>query len=231
MKKQIVFVFLLGIIMQGCAKGLSTDQILKGAQTQLGGELVADIIFGYRPNGGRDESRHLRNGEQLYSGDFFKIQFTPKQECYVYIFQYDASHQLFTLFPTKDFRGADPANDNPVQASRTYFVPGNSKSFVLDNQVGEETIHFLVSQKPKPELVTLYNQLLDYRRQGNTPKIQVVQKKIDGYIKKGIQPVLRDENAAAVKQDSEKTFTHDQMQRLECGVGTYCVHSITFYHQ
>lgn len=241
MKKQIVFV-LLGIIIQGCANGRPT--VVKGPKDQAvvdspitnkrvssrQSPLVADISFSYRGNGGRDEGSSLQNGEQLHSGDFYKIQFTPKQKCHVYIFQYDASNQLFTLFPTKGFIGADSINDNPVLAGRTYFVPGEGKSFVLDNQMGEETIHFLVSQKPKPELVALYDQLLDGRQQGNTSKVKVAQAEINGYIKKGPKSEVRYDTGAVVKDDKKRNFTHVIGQRLECGAETYCVNSITFYH-
>ena len=95
----------------------------------------------------------LKDGQVLHSGDYYNLQFTPKQACYVYIFQFDTSNKLFKLFPPKGFIGADTrSNNNPVQANRPYFVPGKGKYFKLNAQTGPEKIHFLVSRTPNAEL-------------------------------------------------------------------------------
>jgi len=189
-----------------------------------------DFSYSYRPKNG-DPSRSLQNGDQLHSGDLYKIQFTPTENCYVYIFQYDSHNQLFALFPISDyFIGADTQNNqNPVYAGQTYFVPGEDRSFVLDEKVGTETIHFLVFDRRKSELESEYRALLQFRQQRNQAQVQVAQANISGHIDKGVQKQAKPDSKAVVKLDTEGMFDGIQGGRLECE-GSNCVNSIRFEH-
>ncbi|RKZ84823.1 MAG: hypothetical protein DRR19_17235 [Candidatus Parabeggiatoa sp. nov. 1] len=170
-----------------------------------------EFSYSYRPqNGG--PSRPMQNGDKLHSGDSYKIQFTPKEAGYVYIFQYDSHHQLFRLFPTTDFIGTDDYenNLNPVQAHLTYFVPGEGRSFVLDQQVGKETLHFFFFKKRNPEIEENYRAWLYFRKRDD--RAQIERAPITAYIDKGIEAIRTDNG-----------------QQLVCE-GSNCVSSITFQH-
>ncbi|MGR9107450.1 MAG: hypothetical protein ACU843_11030, partial [Gammaproteobacteria bacterium] len=56
------------------------------------------VNYLYRP-GGQGEPRPIENGTVLQSGDHYKIQFTPKENSYVYIFQLDSTDKIYELFP------------------------------------------------------------------------------------------------------------------------------------
>ncbi len=49
-------------------------------------------------------------------------------------------------------------NFNPVQAGTTYYLPAESKSFMLDEQTGTETIYFLASRQRDVDLEDQYQQ-------------------------------------------------------------------------
>jgi len=205
------------------------DLAIKTTTLERSSKIEMDFSYSYRPkNGG--PSRSLQNGEKLHSGDSYKIQFTPKKSGYVYIYQYDSNQNVFKLFPTTDFSGADNQNnDNPVQAGRTYFVPGEGRSFVIDQQVGTETIHILAFDRRNSELESISRALLQFRQQDNQPQVQVAQKNLSGYIDKGVQGQVRFDSKAVVKPDTEGFFKNIQGRRLECE-GSNCVNSIRFEH-
>jgi len=246
---KLIFLVLLVVFLSGCVEGASdfvlkkpeqeiaTDHHLQNTRSGLAYDsspLIADFSYGYRSNGGQGPSRSLQNGSELHSGDYYKIQFTPKEACHVYIFQYDdSSHQLFTLFPPDPnyFIGADWDNKNPVKAGRTYFVPGEAKSFILakENKRINETIHFLVSKKSKPQLEKHYKALLQSQKQGDRRGAERAQTGINEYIRKAPEPQVRFDDGSIVKPDQERMFKHVQGRRLECQK-EYCVESITFTH-
>jgi hypothetical protein len=246
--KKTIAPLLMVISSAGCANG-NFDQVEKGVNKVIAtdskstGEtetikvvlysssqeaLVADFAYSYRSDRGRAHARSLQNGSELHTGDHYKIQFTPREECYVYIFQRDSSDQLFSLFPPgKNFVGADTEN-NPVRANRTYFVPGEGKSFVLDNQIGTEEILFLVYRERNLELERKSQNLLQARQQNDTRQIQLAQADIE-VISKGPQAQVRYNDGSAVQNDREGMFKRVQAQRLVCK-GDNCISSITFEH-
>jgi hypothetical protein len=118
--------------------------------------LKVDIQYVYRGNRGKDEPKSLTSGSVLYSGDFYKIMFTPTEQAYIYIFQTDSSEKIYRLFPMESFNGVTVNNFNPTLPNQTYWVPAKEKSFVLDNQIGEETIYFIATREPQPQFEQNY---------------------------------------------------------------------------
>jgi len=110
-----------------------------------------NIKYFYRHEGS-DQIEPLTNNHILYSGDDYQIRFSSRQTSYVYIFQRDSSSNIYRLFPMKSFKGVTMNQFNPVQPGITYIVPGKHKWFYLDEQIGKETIYFIASEQPKPEL-------------------------------------------------------------------------------
>jgi len=109
------------------------------------------VNYVYR-TAGAGQLKTIANGDALQSGDHYKIVFTPDKDCYVYIFQFDSSGQIFQLFPMKSFQGVEVNNFNPVKPDRTYVLPSPDKAFVLDKVVGVERIYFIASDDRDEQL-------------------------------------------------------------------------------
>ena len=79
----------------------------------------------------------------IRTGDYYKIQFTPDKDGFVYIFQRDSSGQFYQIYPL----GAEVKK---LTAGTSYFTPAEDKAFELDDQIGEETFYLLgVSDRDK----------------------------------------------------------------------------------
>jgi hypothetical protein len=110
--------------------------------------------------------RQFINAQTLYSGDFYKIVFTPLQNCYVYIFQQGSSGKIYKLFPNDNF---------PLIAGKTYYIPAKNQAFYLDNQTAQEKIYMITTNKRNIQLEQEYEQTkIKYRDIGgisNDPQL------------------------------------------------------------
>lgn len=104
---------------------------------------------------GKGQPRHLRYGDELASGDQYKIIFTPDKKCWVYVLQADSRGDIYNLFPAHIFLGENLGLTNPVTAGRTYTLPAPGKSYILDDATGQESIYFIVADAPISNLETL----------------------------------------------------------------------------
>jgi hypothetical protein len=183
--------------------------------------------------GGKGEFQLLTNESILSSGDHYKIIFTPSQACYVYIFQVDSSHKIYSLFPMESFGGVTVNNLNPAQAGTTYFLPAEKKSFVLDQQTGVEKIYFLASQQRDLELEAQYQQVFEAQQQQNLEtQLQQIDHLLESAIEaRGVARLVESpkETTQATWQEGNETFSVLQ-QRLE-NLCNGCVHILTFTHQ
>jgi hypothetical protein len=94
----------------------------------------------------------------LRTGDKLKMYLKTRSKCYFYLFYQDPSGRLTLLYPS--------ALPTQALASGTSItVPGGEQWFELDEQIGTETFHVLVSPTPLRAIETLYAQYLD---QGNS---------------------------------------------------------------
>lgn len=59
----------------------------------------------------------------------------------------------------ESFNGVKVSNVNPIMPNSTKYIPSQNQSFVLDNQIGEETVYFLASQEPLKELQDQFDQI------------------------------------------------------------------------
>ncbi|HIE00609.1 MAG TPA: DUF4384 domain-containing protein [Thiotrichaceae bacterium] len=121
-------------------------------------ELHVDVKYSYRSKGDSD-FKPLHDNAVLYSGDQYKIQFTPSEESYVYVFQMKTDNQqykdIYTLFPcTEDVI----IGNNPVSADTTYYLPNEDQHWILDDQLGMEKIYFLAF-KSNHDLKPEYQQI------------------------------------------------------------------------
>jgi len=108
--------------------------------------LCVEVKYIYR-SAGVNYFRTLSNYSTLYSGDQYKIQFTPAQDSYIYIFQQTTTTnqqtQIARLFPCFGNQRKLHFNTNPVRANVTYYLPEKGQHWTLDNQKGLEQIYFL----------------------------------------------------------------------------------------
>ncbi|MGH8552562.1 MAG: DUF4384 domain-containing protein, partial [Methylococcales bacterium] len=61
-----------------------------------------EINYAYR-SGGKGELKQIEDGTVLHTGDYYKIQFTPREDGHVYIFQVDSNNTVFQLFPMEQW--------------------------------------------------------------------------------------------------------------------------------
>jgi hypothetical protein len=195
--------------------------------------LLFKINYVYR-SGGKGDFKQLTDGGVLRSGDHYKIIFTPTVTCYVYIFQIDSANKIYRLFPMESFGGVTVNNFNPVRDGKTYYIPAEKKSFVLDQQIGAEKIYFLSSRQRDPELEQQYEQYLEAQGQKSDLEQQLVQ--IDQVLQYAMEVRERGnvvfdpaETERNTWEEEGQTFSVLQ-QRLE-NLCDGCVYVLTFRHE
>ena len=119
--------------------------------------LDVNVEYLYRHEGELEYSQ-LSNNQTLYSGDNYKIMFTPSEDCYIYIFQQGSSGNIYRLFPDHKFRlrGLERTYINPVQAGKTYYIPAPKQPLYLDQQLGQEKIYVIASRESDVQLEQQY---------------------------------------------------------------------------
>lgn len=133
-------------------------------------ELHVEVKYSYRSEGESD-FKPLDDNAVLYSGEQYKIKFTPSEDSYVYIFQAKIDNQqhkdIYTLFPCSEYVRI---GNNPVSANTTYYLPNenNPKYWILDDQVVDlEKIYFLAF-KTNRDLKPEYQQIDQACKQPNS---------------------------------------------------------------
>jgi hypothetical protein len=126
-------------------------------------------------------------------------------------------------------------NLNPVQTGRTYYLPAEKKSFILDEQTGTETIYFLASRQRDLELEEQYQRAFE-SQQGKKSDLEQQLQQIDQLLDyamkvKGIAGVMSDpdETERNTWHEEGQTFSVLQ-QRLE-NMCDGCVYMLTFQHK
>ncbi|MCP5195656.1 MAG: DUF4384 domain-containing protein [Gammaproteobacteria bacterium] len=188
------------------------------------------INYVYRP-GGQGALKPLVDGSVLNSGDHYKIQFTPAEDSYVYIFQVDSTKAMFRLFPMASFGDVKVNNLNPVKAGSTYHLPAKDKSFKLDENVGSEAILFLAFRQPNQELEQQYEALVKARLSRDSSKANNLQNAINTSFKtRGLAGIVDDpaKKTTTVSWTATESFTVP-VQRLD-NLCDDCISMINFEH-
>lgn len=189
------------------------------------------VNYVYR-QGGRGPLKPLVENSVLHSGDHYKIQFTPAEDSYIYIFQVDSSKAIYRLFPMTEFGGVTVNNQNPARAGTTYHLPAKDKSFQLDQKVGSETIIFLAFRQPDKALEEQYETLIRSRLNKDSAKVASVQSAMQSSFKtRGLAGIVDDpgKKTASVPWTSAESFTVP-VQHLN-NLCADCISMITFKHQ
>ncbi len=189
------------------------------------------VNYVYRP-GGEGPLKPLVEGSVLNSGDHYKIQFTPAEDGYVYIFQVDSSKAIFQLFPMTSFGGVKVSNLNPVKAGVTYHLPAKDKSFQLDNNTGSESILFLAFRQPNQALEQQYESLVKARLSRDNAKADNLQNAINtGFKTRGLAGIVDDpeKKATTVPWTAKESFTLP-VRNLD-NLCDDCISMLTFEHR
>jgi hypothetical protein len=133
------------------------DERIQHLLRQMTERLHLKINFWYLEKQSREASRPLPHGEaRLRSGDGYRLEVTPDDQCFFYVYQRDAAGHLAQLFPNVV---SSPAQ-NSLERHTTYWLPvdeqGNPLSFILDEQTGQETIYFVAVRWPAKDLESLF---------------------------------------------------------------------------
>ena len=104
---------------------------------------------------GRSVPVPVQNGEVLRdghgrasAGDNLKLRFRANTRCFIYAVWIDSTAWATPLFP----RSAAFEMNNPVEANKEYTMPEGSEWFYLDDYRGVETLYFVASHEPIPDL-------------------------------------------------------------------------------
>ncbi len=189
------------------------------------------LNYVYR-SGGQGSLKPLTEGSVLSSGDHYKIQFTPAEDSYVYIFQVDSTKAIYQLFPMTSFGGVKVNNLNPVQAGVTYQLPAKDKSFKLDNNVGSESILFLAFRQPNQALEQQYEALVKARLSPNNANADTLQTAIKSNFKtRGLAGIVDDPEKKTTTVPWTPTESFTTPVRHLNNLCADCINMITFDHR
>ena len=104
------------------------------------------------PSPGQGEKRH-GDLAVISSEHGFRLEFTPSDNCYLYVYHIDSHKNVTQLFPNPEAS----EEGNPLQGGRTYGIPNDY--FILDRNTGLETIFFVASRLPATDLEDCYARL------------------------------------------------------------------------
>ncbi len=189
------------------------------------------VNYVYRP-GGQGPLKPLTEGAVLHSDDHYKIQFTPQEDSYVYIFQLDSSETIYRLFPMEAFKGVQVNNHNPVKAGVSYTLPAPDKAFKLDEQRGPEVIYFMASRQPDEELENRYEAILQARRQQQMARANALQAQLTRSLtNRGLADIVPDESQATTVLPWAKGEIFNLPARQVKDLCPECVSVVTFEHR
>ncbi len=110
-------------------------------------ELEAGVFY----EGGDGKLYPLREGMVLGSKDNYAVYVKPRQPCYVYVYQVDATRKATRLFPNTAFTSVTGA----LTAGREYWVPEGRDYLYLDETQGLEDIYVFATRAPSPALESI----------------------------------------------------------------------------
>ena len=157
--------------------------------------------------GGTGPFLPITSGIELSSGDHYKTYFKANQDCYVYVYQTDATGQVFRLFPLKQFDGVMLNHNNPVKAEADVVLPSDDRFFYLDNTIGKEKIYFIASLQRNSDLETLEDRMANALRAQDERQISESRQAINAYLtKRGMGAISKTQTVMVAWNDGDATF-------------------------
>ena len=110
------------------------------AAAAAGRRMSVDVLVNYKSGG---QVHRVSPGTVLRTKDNYRVSFTPARDGYVYVYQVDASGNASSVYPNPSHSSAS----NPVKAKRRYTVPEGQEWLLLNEQVGNEEIVVLGTER------------------------------------------------------------------------------------
>lgn len=103
------------------------------------------------------EVKPIMNGSTLKSGQRIGVAFKADADCYVHVLWWDSNGNVGRLFPNPKLT----EGSGEIKAGITQWLPYKQGKhwYVLDKNVGEETIYMVASRERNPKLEQLYSKL------------------------------------------------------------------------
>ena len=145
-------------LAMGLAPGVEVVPEAERVPIELEVSLLREVIVD-----GRSVPVPVQNGEVLRDGhgrpaegDNLKIRFRANTRCFVYAVWIDSTAWATPVFPRSDaFEWT-----NPVDPGKDYTLPEGSQWFYLDDYRGIETLYFVASHDPIPDLAQALGDLV-----------------------------------------------------------------------
>lgn len=112
---------------------------------------AVQVEFAMLRENGKKPPTLVQSGDTMTSGDGYFFHIKAQKDCYLYLFQVDATGTVFRLFPSDKFH----TGKNPVRAKGRLTLPNDKEVFYLDQTVGKEEFYFLASQERLEKLEQL----------------------------------------------------------------------------
>jgi hypothetical protein len=149
-------------LASGFAAGVEVVPEEERVPIELDVALLREIVVD-----GRSVPVPVANGEVLRDGrgrtsegDNLKLRFRANTRCFVYAVWVDSTAWATPLFP----RSTAFELSNPVEPGKEYTLPEGSQWFYLDDYRGVETLYFVASHDPIPELAETLGELVGRER-------------------------------------------------------------------
>ena len=145
----------------------------------------------------------------LHSNDEYRIYLRPARTKYVYLYQVDSKGNANWIFPSETL-----GMRNPLRAGE-YFLPSRNAVFALDNTVGIETLHLVVTDSPAPDLDKIINQR-DPKKLGQGVSQTVVVRGLNE-VRTAAAPMANDANSQTVEvmTPGEKARANSRETRID----------------
>lgn len=103
------------------------------------------------------EVKPITNGSTLKSGQRIGVAFKADADCFVHVLWWDSNGNVGRLFPNPKLT----EGSGEIKAGVTHWLPYKQGKhwYVLDKNVGEETIYMVASRERNPKLEQLYSKL------------------------------------------------------------------------
>lgn len=108
----------------------------KTEPSQAGPRFLEFDVLKMRETAGEYQTAKIKNGNMVSIRDNWKISFTPRERCFIYIFKIETTGKIFPIFPRKEFS----LQTNPLTPNQTHFIPPIKKWLPFNKGYGKEAI-------------------------------------------------------------------------------------------
>ena len=156
-----VAILLVGALLGGVGMWAANGPLFHRSARQEPPRPVEPLVLHWYGFGQRFEDNGWRqfqvlDGVTMYSGDQFRLVFSPSDDCFVYVVNIGPDGRVSQLFP-------NPAINlhNPCRRGQKYEIPDGINWFTLDEKTGVETNFLVASLEPLPDLESLLQKVSD----------------------------------------------------------------------